>query len=79
MRKLRKKIYKYTILCKNKAKKNADNTEEIMHIFRKRNVPSFVTETFQRRRNFDMASIKNISINSSLPLADIISITSNQE
>lgn len=42
MRKLRKKIYKHSISTKNKAKKNRDSTEEIINIFRSRNIPEFV-------------------------------------
>ena len=43
MRKLRKKIYKN---CRNnqyQAKKLKDNTEEIIEIFNRRNIPAFVT------------------------------------
>jgi len=62
MRKLRKKIYKHSISTKNKSKKNRDSTEEIITIFRSRNIPEFVADTLKKRRNFDMSSIKNISI-----------------
>ena len=43
MRKLRKKIYKN---CRNNQyplKKLKDNTEDIIQIFQKRNIPAFVT------------------------------------
>lgn len=39
MRKLRKKIYKHSISTKTKAKKSKDNTEEIIDIFRQRDIP----------------------------------------
>ena len=42
MRKLRKKIYKHCI-SKQKSKKLKDSTEEIIEIFKERNVPTFVT------------------------------------
>ena len=78
MRKLRKKIYKHC-LSKHKHKKQKDNTEEIIEIFRKRNVPAFVTETLKKRRNFDMSSIKNIIINAALPLEEIRNKVNLQE
>jgi hypothetical protein len=71
MRKLRKKIYKHSISGKGLSKKSKDSTEEIVKIFRDRNIPEFVTDTLRKRRNFDISSIKNIAINILLPLEDI--------
>jgi hypothetical protein len=68
MRKLRKKIYKN---CRNNhypTKKLKDITEEITQIFQKRNIPPFITEALRKRRNFDLKSIKNILVTSSIPL-----------
>lgn len=80
MRKLRKKIHKK---CSNPNsnpnKKHKDNNEEIIHIFRNRNIPSFVTDTLRKRRNFDINSIKNIIINTELPLEDIRNRVNIQE
>ena len=78
MRKLRKKIYKHCI-NKQKSKKQKDTTEEIIDIFKQRNVPGFVTETLKKRRSFDMTSIKNIVINSSLPLEELRNRVNMQE
>ena len=79
MRKLRKKIYKHSVVTKTKhTRKGKDSTEEIMHIFKQRNIPNFVTEVLKKRRNFDMSSIKNIAITASLPLADIQNRTNAQ-
>lgn len=67
MRKLRKKIYKQ---CSSKQKRNKqrDSSSEIMGIFRERKIPGFVTEALNKRRNFDLNSVKNIAINLPLPL-----------
>jgi hypothetical protein len=80
MRKLRKKIYKHSVVSKTKqSRKSKDSTDEIMHIFRERNIPPFVTEILKKRRSFDMSSIKNIAITAPLPLADIQNRTNAQE
>ena len=68
MRKLRKKIYKTCRNTRHPVKKLKENTEEIMDIFVDRKIPDFVTEALKKRRNFDIKSIKNISINTILPL-----------
>jgi hypothetical protein len=79
MRKLRKKIYKHSILSKTKLRRNKDNTEEIMSIFKQRNIPEFITENLKKRRSFDVASIKNISVPLELPLLEIQNRTFSQE
>jgi hypothetical protein len=79
MRKLRKKIYKHSMLCKTKAKSSKDSSEEIISIFRSRNVPEFITENLKKRRNFDVASIKNISVAMQLTISQIQQRAFNQE
>lgn len=80
MRKLRKKIYKHSVGSKGRqSRKSKDSTDEIMHIFRERNIPPFVTEILKKRRSFDMSSIKNIAVTAALPLADIQNRTNAQE
>ena len=71
MRKLRKKIYKHSISTKSHPKKNRDSTDQIIEIFRERQIPEFVTDTLRKRRNFDISSIKNIAILTQLPLGEI--------
>lgn len=67
MRKLRKKIHKQ---CGSKQKKDKlkDSSSEIMRILNSRKIPGFITEALQKRRNFDLNSVKNIAINMTLPL-----------
>jgi len=79
MRKLRKKIYKHSILSKTKLKRSKDSTEEIISIFKKRNIPEFITENLKKRRSFDVASIKNISVTVELTLSEIQNRTFSQE
>lgn len=78
MRKLRKKIHKN---CSNtsKSRKNKDSNEEIIDIFRLRNIPDFVTESLKKRRNLDINSIKNIIVNTEFPLQEIRNKVSTQE
>jgi hypothetical protein len=78
MRKLRKKIYKHCV-SKQKSKKQKDSTQEIIEIFRQRNVPEFVTDFLRKRRSFDVSSIKNILINVPLPLEEIRNRVNLQE
>ncbi len=68
MRKLRKKIYKNCRSTPPAAKKLKDHTEEIITIFRTRHIPDFITEALRKRRNFDLKSIKNITVPTLLPL-----------
>ena len=81
MRRLRKKLYKH-FLQQNRNKKdrkNRDVTEEVIKIFKQRKVPKFVADSVRRRRNFDFATLKNLFINSSLPLEEIKSMSNRQE
>ncbi len=50
-----------------------------MDIFRLRKIPDFVIEALKKRRNFDLNSVKNIVINSPLPLEEIRNRVSLQE
>lgn len=79
MRKLRKKIYKHSISSKPAPKRLRDTTDQIIEIFRERQVPEFVTDTLRKRRNFDISSIKNIAILTQLPLREIQDRTNLQE
>jgi len=78
MRKLRKKIYKTCRNSHHTTKKLKENTEEIIDIFLSRKIHDFVTEALRKRRNFDIKSIKNISINTILPIEDIQTRTYSQ-
>jgi hypothetical protein len=75
---LRKKIYKK---CGSKQKHpiQKDSSQKIMDIFRLRKIPDFVIEALKKRRNFDLNSVKNIVINSPLPLEEIRNRVSLQE
>ena len=81
MRRLRKKLYKHFLHQKGKKKdrKNRDVTEEVIKIFKQRQVPKFVADSVRRRRNFDLATLKNLAINSSLPLEEIRGMSNRQE
>lgn len=71
MRKLRKKISKQCSSQQSKKKAKDNTTDQVLEIFRQRNIPEFVTEALKKRRNFDMGSIKSIVINQPLPLEEI--------
>lgn len=79
MRKLRKKIYKHSISAKPLPKRLRDTTDQIIEIFRQRQVPEFVTDSLRKRRNFDISSIKNIAVLTQLPLREIQDRTNLQE
>lgn len=59
MRRLRKKISKYTSTHKE-AKKPRDQSHDILNILKSRNLPVFILETIKKRRTFDLLCLKNV-------------------
>lgn len=63
MRRLRKKISKYTSTHKE-AKKPRDQSHDILNLLKDRNLPSFVLDTIRKRRTFDLQCLKNVVMSS---------------
>ena len=61
MRKLRKKIYKYTSTHRP-AKKPRDSIHDILALLKPRKLPDFLVDSIKKRRNFDLSSIKNVVV-----------------
>lgn len=59
MRRLRKKISKYTSTHKE-SKKPKDQSHDILNLLKDRNLPSFVLDTIRKRRIFDLQCLKNV-------------------
>jgi hypothetical protein len=59
MRKLRKKISKYSSTHKE-AKKPKDQTQGILNILKSRTLPTFVLEAISKKRTFDLMCLKNV-------------------
>lgn len=62
MRKLRKKIYKYTS-AQQRPKKVRDSTQDIYNILEHRSIPDFVLDSLKKKRTLDLTSLKNVVIN----------------
>jgi len=61
MRKLRKKIYKYTSTHRP-TKKPKDSIHDILTLLKPRKLPDFLVDSIKKRRNFDLSSIKNVVV-----------------
>ena len=61
MRKLRKKIYKYSSTHRP-AKKPRDSIHDVLALLKPRNLPDFLLDSIKKRRNFDLSSIKNVVV-----------------
>lgn len=59
MKKLRKKIYKYTSTHKQN-KKPKDPVQDILGLLKPRDIPSFLMEPIKKRRNLDLSSLKSV-------------------
>ncbi len=77
MRKLRKKIYKYTT-NQPKTKKVRDCTQDIFKILEGRPVPGFVLESLKKKRTLDLAGLKNLVINPGSDYPQMSSIAGSQ-
>jgi len=78
MRKLRKKINKYSNNHKQ-AKKSRDQCNDILNILKSRNLPPFVIDTIKKRRTFDLITLKNVVMTGDSNLPDMISLANTQE
>lgn len=78
MRRLRKKISKYTSTHKE-AKKPRDQTHDILNLLKDRNLPSFVLDTIRKRRTFDLQCLKNVVMSNQSNLEDMMKLTNDQE
>lgn len=78
MRRLRKKIYKF-ITSKHYHKKPQESKKDLIALLKEREVPSFVVEILAKRKNVDLAAIKNLNVAVRLSLKDVVDITEKQE
>lgn len=78
MRRLRKKIYKF-ITSKHYHKKPQESKKDLIALLRDREVPSFVVEMLAKKKNVDLAAIKNLNVSVRLSLKDVVDITEKQE
>ena len=78
LRKLRKKIYKYTAVHRQ-TKKPKDATHDIMGLLKARNIPAYVTESLKKKRVVDINSLKNVNIAHVVSPIDIASLAKAQE
>ena len=61
MKKLRKKIYKYTSTHKL-TKKPKDSINTIMNLLQRRSLPDFLIDSIKKRRTVDLHSMKNVKV-----------------
>ena len=78
MRKLRKKIYKFTN-SKNYPKQQNEQTYDVFQILTNRQVPEFLIDILKKKRNFDFSAIKNIVVGSEISLIDMNALVNKQE
>jgi hypothetical protein len=78
MRKLRKKIYKFTN-SKNYPKQHYEPTHDVFEILTNRQVPDFLIDILKKKRNFDFTAIKNIVVASEISLFEMNSLVNKQE
>lgn len=78
MRRLRKKIYKF-ITSKHYHKKVQESKKDLLALLKEREVPSFVVEMLAKKKNVDLAAIKNLNVAVRLSLKDVVDITEKQE
>ena len=78
MRKLRKKIYKYTS-AQPKSKKVRDSTHDICKLLEMREIPDFVLESLKKKRSLDLNSLKNVVISPGSKLPEMTSMVRSQE
>jgi len=78
MRRLRKKISKYTSTHKE-AKKPRDQSHDILNILKTRDLPPFIMETIRKRRTFDLLCLKNVVMNGESNLEEMTKLASSQE
>lgn len=78
MRKLRKKIYKYTSTHRP-TKKPKDSIHNIITLLRPRKLPDFLIDSLKKRRNFDLSSIKNVIVPPGANFDQMKSMSSQQE
>ena len=78
MRRLRKKIYKYTATHRENRKPKVATNQDILLLLRQRNLPAFVIEQVTKKRTFDLASIKNVNVTQMASLEEIAKRTEDQ-
>ena len=77
MRKLRKKIYKYSVTHKMQPKPK-DSGNGVMERLKDRRIPQFLMESVKKRRNIELNGIKNVIVSDGVSLADIKNMRVNQ-
>ena len=78
LRKLRKKIYKYSTTHKQ-VRRQRDLTHDIFRLLKARNLPSFVADSLKKKRVIDIGSIKNVHVAPVASLHEIVSMAGSQE
>lgn len=78
MRRLRKKISKYTSTHKE-AKKPRDQSQDILNILKSRTLPSFVLDAIRKRRTFDLLCLKSVALNGESNLEQMVKLAGSQQ
>jgi len=79
MKKLRKKIYKYTTSKTYLRQRKEPSFDDVLSILNTRSIPEFVIESLKKKRNFDLCTFNNINVVERSPLADLSYLTNRQE
>lgn len=78
MRKLRKKIYKYT--CSHEtARKPKDSVRDILALLKTRDIPPALIDQLKKRRNFEIGNFKSLVMPEKLDLTEINIRRADQE
>jgi hypothetical protein len=62
MKKLRKKIYKYTTSKTYLQQRKEPSFDDVISILHSRNIPEFVLDSLKKKRNFDLCTFNNINV-----------------
>ena len=68
MKRLRKKIYKYTATHRENRKQKNPAFQDIVMLLKQRNLPNFVIDQVTKKRSFDLGSIQNVNVGSGASL-----------
>lgn len=79
MRRLRKKIYKYTVTHRENRKPKHPGIQDILLLLKQRNLPNFVIDQITKKRTFDIGSIKNVIVSQEASIEEITKRAQAQE
>lgn len=77
MRKLRKKIYKYSTTHKVH-QKSKDSVHGILDRLKEREIPQFLIDSLKKRRNFELNAIKNVNVADDISFTEIKNMRAQQ-